>query len=319
MSSPASRALSGGESLSSTRPLLLYLYFCAIAILYYDHLLTFPGEVEYVWRRPKSRSAYWFFLNRYLTFFTTLPITVFNFVQFDHDSCRKYALFRQVLLVIQVVVVDVILSLRVYAMYGLNKRILYILGVGVVVGFGITGWAISTQSNARDLEDYSVAGCFLPLSSKSGTRKSTRHLAAVWEALFAYDLLIFGIILSRSAQLWLRSRGATSTPIISLMLRDGALYFVVMELANLTNIITFYVGGPFIKGGLSTFATSVSVTMTSRLMLNLHALAERGLYSEVPAQNDWAGMSQTLDTILPESHTYAEPDIELTTYGSSAP
>ncbi|KAJ7768638.1 hypothetical protein DFH07DRAFT_300281 [Mycena maculata] len=168
MLSSAPETLSGSDGLPSTRPLLLYLYFCAIAVLYYDHILTIPEEVEHIWRRPKSRSSYWFFLNRYLTFFATLPITVFNFVQFTHDVCGKYAIFRQVLLVVQVFVVDFILSLRVYAMYGLNKRILYILGFSAVAGIGIAGWAISAPSNSHELEDYSVPGCFLPLSSKAG-------------------------------------------------------------------------------------------------------------------------------------------------------
>ncbi|KAJ7677655.1 hypothetical protein B0H17DRAFT_1079001 [Mycena rosella] len=299
--------LEGSRSLPSTRPLLLYFYFCAIVVLYYDHLLTFPAEVAYIWRRPKSRSAYWFFLNRYLNFFSTVPITVFNFVQFDHDSCTKYALSRQVLLVVQVVVVDLILSLRVYAMYGLSRRILYILGFATAIGMGITGWAISAQNNARNLEDYSVRGCFLPLSHASGI-----YLAAIWEALLAYDLLIFGLILTHSSKLWLRQRApGSSTPLIYLMQRDGALYFVAMSLANLANIISFYIGGPFMKGGLSTFATSISVTMTSRLMLNLHALADRGLYSESPFPRESALTTDTLDTVFTQHYSVAGLAIEL--------
>ncbi|KAJ7481837.1 hypothetical protein FB451DRAFT_1394454 [Mycena latifolia] len=263
-------AISVSEGLPSTRPWLLYFYFCAIVILYYDHLLTLPAEVAYIWRRPKSRSAYWFFLNRYLNFLSALPITVLNFVQFDHvvqvsgctisllllnssftSSCTKYALFRQILLVVQVVVVDLILSLRVYAMY---------------------------------------------------------DLAAVWEALLGYDLLIFGIILSRTSQLWLRSRTpGSSTPLISLMQRDGALYFIAMTLANLLNIITFYVGG-----ASTPLTLCVSVSMTSRLMLNLHALADRGVYSQAVSQYESVFHAQTLDTIFsPTLHSMAGPGMEL--------
>ncbi|KAJ7076505.1 hypothetical protein B0H15DRAFT_864063 [Mycena belliarum] len=308
-------AIIASESLPSARPRLLYFYFCAIAILYYDHLLTFPAEVAYIWRRPKSRSAYWFFLNRYLNFFSTLPVTVFNFVRFDHAVCTKYAFFRQVLLVVQVVVVDLILSLRVYALYGLDRRILYMFACATVIGMGITGWAISAQHNPRDLEDYSVPGCFLPLSVSSGT-----DLAAVWEALLAYDLLIFGTILFRTSQFWLRHRGSLSSPaLMTLMQRDGALYFIAMTLANLSNIITFYLGGSFTKGGLSTFATTISVTMTSRLMLNLHALADRGLYSEAAFHSRVSDRAdETLDTIFP-SYSAAGPAIELRRTEASAP
>ncbi|KAJ7698020.1 hypothetical protein B0H17DRAFT_1197013 [Mycena rosella] len=310
MATSSPSPLEESESLPATRPLLLYLYFCAIVILYYDHLLTLPAEVAYIWRRAKTRSAYWFFLNRYLNFFCTLPIAVFNFVQFDHvRSVFARHFFPYSINITQLRQVRafpaglargaVILSLRVYAMYGLNRRILYTFCLATVVAAGIAAWAISGQNNSRDLEDYRVRGCFLPLSPSSGTRES--YLAAVWEALLAYDLLIFTMILTRSSKFWLRDRPPGYST-LHLMQRDGALYFVAMSLANLSNIISFYVGGPFTKGGLSTFATrytprvfelrlrvafsdapppppgSVSVTMTSRLILNLHAMANRGLY-----------------------------------------
>ncbi|KAJ6624751.1 hypothetical protein B0H10DRAFT_2005981 [Mycena sp. CBHHK59/15] len=242
-----SETISTSDSLPTTRPLLLYFYFMAIAVLYYDHFLTFPLEFAYIWRRPKSRSTY---------------------------CCSKYALFRQILLVVQVVVVDLILSLRVYAMYGLDKRILYILCCGTVMGMGITGWSISAQQNSRALEDYSVPGCFIPLSHDS----------------LAYDPLIFGIILFRSSRIRLRDRVASSsTPIIYLMLRDV----------------------PFVKGGLSTFATSVSVTMTSRLMLNLHAFADRGLYTEAISRDSRS--PQILDSIVYQPYSTGGTGFELET------
>ncbi|KAJ7768642.1 hypothetical protein DFH07DRAFT_1007902, partial [Mycena maculata] len=161
---------------------------------------------------------------------------------------------------------------------------------------------------------------------------SVLDLATVWEALFAYDLLIFAIILFRSSQLRRRNRTPGAfPPLISLLRRDGATYFVAMALANLLNIISFYVGGPFLKGGLSTFATrrvpssnpvahsqhiwlggiSVSVTLTSRLMLNLHALADRGLYTEA-VTNEPALTGQTLDSMFDQTYTLGET-IELET------
>ncbi|KAF8874537.1 hypothetical protein BD779DRAFT_251463 [Infundibulicybe gibba] len=73
-----------------------------------------------------------------------------------------------------------------------------------------------------------------------------------------------------------RTRGLT---LITLLLRDGAIYFAVMALSNLANILTFYLCGPFLRGGLSTFSTSISVTIMSRLILNLHETANIGLFS----------------------------------------
>ncbi|KAK7457757.1 hypothetical protein VKT23_010096 [Stygiomarasmius scandens] len=65
------------------------------------------------------------------------------------------------------------------------------------------------------------------------------------------------------------------------MFRDGAIYYGVMVLVNLANMITYYTMGSNMKGGLSTFASSISVTMMSRLMLNLHKTADEGLYSTI--------------------------------------
>ncbi|KAJ7484839.1 hypothetical protein B0H11DRAFT_1162530 [Mycena galericulata] len=52
-------------------------------------------------------------------------------------------------------------------------------------------------------------------------------------------------------------------------------------LANLVNIITFFIGGSLVPGSLATFATCMSVTMISRLMLNLHKRTEYGIFSEL--------------------------------------
>ncbi|KAF5352932.1 hypothetical protein D9758_007936 [Tetrapyrgos nigripes] len=62
-------------------------------------------------------------------------------------------------------------------------------------------------------------------------------------------------------------------PLLEMVLRDGAIYFAVMALANLANIFTFYFAGPFTRGSLSTFSTAISVTLISRLTLNLRANA----------------------------------------------
>ncbi|KAH9477580.1 hypothetical protein JR316_0009802 [Psilocybe cubensis] len=120
-----------------------------------------------------------------------------------------------------------------------------------------------------------ASGCHVAFSSMTSVR-----LAAAWEALFVYDSIIFGLIVVKT---W-RARQdhaitGISIPLISLILRDGAVYFAVMALCNLANIVTFYLCGPFLRGGLSTFASSMSVTMMSRLMLNLHETAEAGIYS----------------------------------------
>jgi len=268
---------------AQVRPLLVYFYFLGVAILYYDHLLTLGAEVVYIWSRPKTLSSYWFFLNRYLAFSSSIPITVFYFISFNAESCRKYAFFRQIVLVVQEFGVGILLALRVYALYDRSRRILIILCCVAIIISGICGWSLTGQKSTPAPEDGGL-GCFISLSKASAI-----HIASAWEALFVYDIFVFSATIFRTYHLRFRYRiSASDIPITALILRDGAMYFAMMALVNLSNIITFYVGDPFFKGCLSGFASSVSVTMMSRLMLNLHEVADVGLYST-------GGPTETLD------------------------
>ncbi|KAF8874554.1 hypothetical protein BD779DRAFT_1678696 [Infundibulicybe gibba] len=140
-----------------------------------------------------------------------------------------------------------------------------------VANFNLPQWALSGQ---RTIVAQKPSGCNIGLMGDTSMR-----LAVAWEALFVYDSIIFALTLAKTWQAARKIRIHTRLPIIALLLRDGAIYFAVMALANLANILTFYFCGPFLRGGLSTFSNNISVTMMSRLMLNLHETATVGIFS----------------------------------------
>ncbi|KAJ2918793.1 hypothetical protein MD484_g1578, partial [Candolleomyces efflorescens] len=41
------------------------IQFSSITLIYYDYLLTFSDEVEYIWRNPKKLSTAFYFCCRY--------------------------------------------------------------------------------------------------------------------------------------------------------------------------------------------------------------------------------------------------------------
>lgn len=43
-------------------------------------LVNVGYEIEYLWRRPKSHSSYYFFLNRYFSFFGNLVVSILGFM-----------------------------------------------------------------------------------------------------------------------------------------------------------------------------------------------------------------------------------------------
>lgn len=273
-----------------------YLHFFAITCLYYDHFLTFDGEVEFIWRRRKSHSSLWFFLNRYLAFFGNLVVTVVGFRSLSYTSCKHYSLFVQILIIVQRVIVCTLLTLRTYALYARSLRILkLLLGSGFVLA-AVCLWAMFGQ---KIVPLRIGRGCHIGVSRVTAVR-----LASAWEALFLYDCLIFGLTVAKA---WSARKDHAITgirvPLITLVLRDGALYFAVIGFGNFMNMVTFYFGGPFFRGGLSTFASNLSVIMMSRLMLNLHESAEEGIHSAMPTNTnvDYATNCETgnveLDTV----------------------
>ena len=62
-----------------------------VAILYYDHLITFPEELWYIWRRPRSMASTWFFMNRYIPFLGTAVVLGLQFGSFE-EEVRTFAI-----------------------------------------------------------------------------------------------------------------------------------------------------------------------------------------------------------------------------------
>ena len=52
----------------------MFILSSGIAILYYDFAITFGQEVERFWSRGFSAVAFGFFLNRYLSILSHIPI-----------------------------------------------------------------------------------------------------------------------------------------------------------------------------------------------------------------------------------------------------
>ncbi|KAJ7764363.1 hypothetical protein B0H16DRAFT_1718289 [Mycena metata] len=189
---------------------------------------------------------------------------------------------------------SVIMILRVYALYARNARVLRWL-IGIAICFiAITVW--SMQQGQRSFPITVFSGCHLGI-----IKSASYHLAVSWACLFAFDSIIFGLTIYNAYQTR-RHMGNVNMPIHRLIVRDGAMYFGTMALTNLTNILTFVVGGTEVPGSLATFATCTSVTCMTRLMLNLHQRAECGVLSMVNVVD----LQQELDVIASAAQSLAD-------------
>jgi len=257
-----------GEAIQFQLNINYYVSLVSFVILYYDHALTLPSEIQRFWARgPLTWPTFLFFVNRYLAFLGHFPVILEAFWN-TSDSPRKIAMCRHLQsyhqcleLAIQLIIC-VLLIIRIYALYGGERWVvgllLAIVGVDVVVGC----W--STLSNApipMPPLALTAQGCSEPLGNEQGF-----HLAIAWGGQLVFDATCFVLTVQKTFAI---GRASHRTLIINTLLYDGALYFAVMTAANLANIFTFLLAPPILKGVVSTFVNIISVTMMSRLMLNI--------------------------------------------------
>ncbi|KAJ7476590.1 hypothetical protein FB451DRAFT_1033128, partial [Mycena latifolia] len=215
--------------------------------------------------------------------------------------CVRYNLVHQVLMLITQLLVSGAMMLRIYALYGRSTRVLWWL-IGIASGFtAVAAWSFHDGQHGLPLTV--LSGCHLaiflssvPYSTCFTHSNLFSDLAGSWECLFAFDSIIFGMI-SYKAYSTRRTAGngqCANMPIHQVLVRDGT----AMALANLSNIVTFFVrpsrlaayaisyaylphlisrAQPLLPGSLATFATCMSVVMMARLMLNLHERADVGV------------------------------------------
>ncbi|KAG2135136.1 hypothetical protein DEU56DRAFT_901881 [Suillus clintonianus] len=262
------------------------------SVLIYDHMTTLPEEIAFIWRRPKALSAMLFLLNRYFALIVNICALIMNFVSISDESCSKYTLYRQLAIFSQVIMVCFIMTIRTYALYGGNKRLLTcMIIIMIALGVAVSVWSFGHFSGSAVI--LSGAGCYEITSADTAA-----HVGLAWVAELVFQLLILILTVYRIC----KSRGLlrlslfTRKNMIDVIFHDGCYWdcdssesdlhaFRAMVLISVPNILTYYSGSVVTRGSLTTLTSCISVTLISRLMLNLHKTIDTGIFS-IPAQDD---------------------------------
>ncbi|KAJ7281589.1 hypothetical protein C8J57DRAFT_1711272 [Mycena rebaudengoi] len=108
--------------------------------------------------------------------------------------------------------------------------------------------------------------------------ESAKRVAGAWLIQLGLDLLIFGLTLLRGFKLMHKSEANNPLSLIHCLVRDGAIYFAVILSLNIMNILMLLFGRPLFAASLSWMTASIPSAMVSRLMLNLHQVADAGIH-----------------------------------------
>jgi len=151
--------------------------------------------------------------------------------------------------------------MRMYALYDRSRRVLalYLIVAGAAAIVAV--WTILAAKAKAKPPNYLFAhGCMGSLSEVSA-----RYLGGAWCGMLVFDTFVFAGTVYKSFTL----RRINGVGLVVLLLRDGSVYFGVIIVSNIANILTFMYGGPFTRGVGTTFTNIISSLMITRLMLNL--------------------------------------------------
>ncbi|TFY66696.1 hypothetical protein EVG20_g4394 [Dentipellis fragilis] len=213
-------------------------------------------ELEYYWRPGSFNWACSvFFINRYVALVGHLPVVYQCFVPPSTIVHHKLlfanlTLYHSILVMVLQVLTAVLMIMRMYALYNRNRYILATMLVVIAAGIA---WIITVE----------VKSAALGLITDS----EGEHIAAAWTALLLFDTTVFVLTMYKVRQVGRIRR----QPLLRTLFRDGVVYYVIILIINVINIFVWARAPGVYKGITSTPTNVISVTMMSRLMLNLRA------------------------------------------------
>lgn len=273
-----------------------YLTAVSFVILLHEHVLTFPLEIERIWKQPRSLASLLFCLNRYGTLCQLIVLLLAYNQAWSERVCGSWFRFAPGLYVISIGFAECILILRTYALYCRDKLVL--LGLLVLFGaeMGVMGYCVSIATYLRLLPPF--VGC-IPIGRKPMG-------VAFYVAPLFTDTVIFVLTVVKTAR-YLRTNVRTALPRI--VLRDGILYFVLILLINLMNVVVYTVAPGSLRALGTSFSQVLTTILISRLQLNLlgESLRRRRAQTQHPDYSNAKQLSIEMRQVAIGSSSNHEP------------
>ncbi|KAI0259174.1 hypothetical protein BC834DRAFT_907618 [Gloeopeniophorella convolvens] len=261
--------MSGLSHLGTQLNLNYYISLASFIVLYYDFLLTLGAEVEHFW--GSGHRIRWpsllFFFSRYLALFGHTPLLFAFFAESLSDKvriqCAALGKYDQYYTTVLQLIIAALCIIRVSALYSQGHRRVVILSLLliVLVWLGIAfAFFVFVQKNFHIRRLRGVRGCNPEYSHSEGL-----WIAFAWLGVLTLDISVFALTLRKTLGVGMENPSS----LFRVLLHDGALYFSVLFVINLSNILAYLFAPPLLKSVVGMPTNVLSSTLMSRLMLNL--------------------------------------------------
>ncbi|KAI0065056.1 hypothetical protein BV25DRAFT_1913699 [Artomyces pyxidatus] len=265
-----------------------YANLAASMVVIYDHIVTFDQEVEYVWKEPCSKGKFLFLTFRYYGLLATIFNDYVLFSQNMTHSSRVYYQQHRVNLecfapqyscyfwmswqgwtgvFVSGALAQIILLLRIRALYMNDRTITVILIIGILVTMASAASIIGTALRANPVELLIV-----PPQIFCGIRSIPKYLPTFFIPLAMFDALLAGLAIYK----WLKDVGVSiqSSKIVPelfvIIVRDSTVYFIMVTLLYCTNAVIWIVKPHMFELPVG-FMLALTCVMGNRLILNIRA------------------------------------------------
>ncbi|GBE88858.1 hypothetical protein SCP_1402660 [Sparassis crispa] len=265
-----------------------YCEVAALAVLFYDHMLTLPAEVRFLWTRKFSGATLLFMLNRYITLFgkTILLVTGFSWPNQTDAVCAAPVYLVEISTISVYIIVALISALRIYAIWNKDWRLFaLVLAVGLAVpAINIYHYANSVPAA---FAPWPLYGCAENASLSPAVfaniyamfPESMLTADAVSLATHSCAIGVDALVLFLT---WIKTYGIRKVAsqmhikatISTLLLRDGTIYFGTMLALNVVDLII--VQSDVIFNPLPNFIDVITCILISRFLLNLREVVVDG-------------------------------------------
>ncbi|KAG1865377.1 hypothetical protein F4604DRAFT_2026445 [Suillus subluteus] len=301
-----------------TAPTIKYISIAALTLFTWDLVLTFPHEVR-LWNTRWTFTKFLFFMNRYFALGTAILMTFLTFDVTPTDAMCVVSFFLLLMLiqnrcsvnaffaVIALLLPQVILQHRVYALYGYDKKIVVPVSVLFITIFSfMMMMAVIVYLYEKDHEAQIFGACCL--------LGSVDWLYLFWVPMMGLDFVLVVLAGYKSLQHYFRVPDKTwsGARLMRTFARDSVLYFIG-ESTYYINFLIYLFSTLLGKFGPSVYYQLGAITITvvppvsaNHLLINLYNSA----HDEQPTWTMAPEVKTSLQLARDTSRVHRE-DIEL--------
>ncbi|KAF8997629.1 hypothetical protein BDQ17DRAFT_1428965 [Cyathus striatus] len=231
-----------------------YSALSALTIMLYDTIITFDREYVHIWKAKWSLPKVLYFCIRYYGIcYVGVTVIITTRMNIPIDACKRYLWWTSLGgPIVFTTLVNVVLILRLHALYNQNRKVLLFLGLTILTEFSIELYTSIKTSLMTTSAVFSApfglpfTGCLTTVETKYTLLSWIPCLVVAFVFFFMTAYQFFRTIQKSEGRLWGFWRMKSFSPLLLAFFRDGTVFFFVIAVTLLVcTLINTLVVGPF--------------------------------------------------------------------------